>query len=37
MLNKVTIMGRFARDPELRQTASGTPCASFALAVEGTS
>lgn len=34
MLNKVTLMGRFARDPELRQTASGTPCASFALAVE---
>lgn len=34
MLNKVTIMGRFTRDPELRQTTSGTPCASFALAVE---
>lgn len=34
MLNKVTLMGRFARDPELRQTTSGTPCASFALAVE---
>ena len=34
MLNKVTLMGRFARDPELRKTNSGTPCASFALAVE---
>ena len=29
MLNKVTLMGRFARDPELRTTGSGTPCASF--------
>lgn len=34
MLNKVTLMGRFARDPELRTTGSGTPCASFSLAVE---
>lgn len=34
MLNKVTLMGRFTRDPELWQTGSGTHCASFALAVE---
>ena len=34
MLNKIIVMGRFARDPELRTTGSGTPCASFSLAVE---
>ena len=34
MLNHITIMGRFTRDPELRHTNSGTPVASFALAVD---
>lgn len=34
MLNNVVIMGRFTRDPELRTTATGTPVASFTLAVE---
>lgn len=34
MLNKIIIMGRLARDPELRRTQSGTPVASFTLAVE---
>ena len=34
MLNKIILMGRLTRDPELRQTGSGTPVASFALAVD---
>ena len=34
MLNKVFIMGRLARDPELRRTQTGTPVASFTLAVD---
>lgn len=34
MLNRITIMGRLARDPELRTTGSGIPCANFSLAVE---
>ena len=34
MLNKVFIMGRLARDPELRHTQSGTAVASFTLAVD---
>lgn len=34
MLNKVFIMGRMVRDPELRHTQSGTAVASFSLAVE---
>lgn len=34
MLNHITIMGRLTRDPELRHTGSGTPCASFAVAVD---
>ena len=34
MLNKIFIMGRLTRDPELRQTQSGTPVASFTLAVD---
>ena len=34
MLNHITIMGRFTRDPELRHTNSGTPVASFTLAVD---
>ena len=29
MLNKIEIMGRLTRDPELRRTQSGTPVASF--------
>lgn len=33
-LNNVTIMGRLARDPELRYTQSNTPVASFTLAVD---
>lgn len=34
MLNHITIMGRLTRDPELRQTQTGTPVASFTLAVD---
>lgn len=34
MLNKVTLMGRLTRDPELRYTKSETPVASFTLAVD---
>ena len=34
MLNRIIIMGRLARDPELRHTQSGTPVASFRLAVD---
>lgn len=34
MLNKVFIMGRMVRDPELRHTQSGTAVASFSLAVD---
>ena len=34
MLNRVSLMGRLVRDPELRQTAGGTPVATFTLAVE---
>ena len=34
MLNHVTIMGRFTRDPELRHTQSGTAVTSFTLAVD---
>lgn len=34
MLNKVFIMGRLARDPELRRTQNGTTVASFTLAVD---
>lgn len=34
MLNRTIIMGRLTRDPELRHTQSGTPVASFSLAVE---
>ncbi|HNZ41018.1 MAG TPA: single-stranded DNA-binding protein [Clostridia bacterium] len=32
-MNKVILMGRLTRDPELRATATGTPVASFSLAV----
>ena len=34
MLNKIILMGRLTRDPELRRTQSGTSVASFSLAVE---
>lgn len=34
MLNKVFIMGRMTRDPELRHTQSGVAVASFTLAVD---
>lgn len=34
MLNKVFIMGRLTRDPELRRTQNGTAVAGFALAVD---
>ncbi len=34
MLNKIIIMGRLGRDPELRRTQSGTSVASFSLAVD---
>ena len=34
MLNKIIIMGRLTRDPELRHTQGGTPVASFTLAVD---
>lgn len=34
MLNKIFIMGRLTRDPELRRTQSGTAVAGFALAVD---
>ena len=34
MLNKIILMGRLTRDPELRQTQSGTKVASFSLAVD---
>lgn len=33
MLNKVILMGRLVRDPELRRTAEGTVCTSFSVAV----
>jgi single-strand DNA-binding protein len=34
MLNRIILMGRLTRDPELRHTQSGTAVASFALAVD---
>jgi single-strand DNA-binding protein len=33
-LNHVVLIGRLVRDPELRQTAPGTPVANFTLAVD---
>ncbi len=33
-INHVVLIGRLVRDPELRQTASGTPVTSFTLAVD---
>lgn len=34
MLNKIILMGRLTRDPELRRTGSGTAVTSFAIAVD---
>lgn len=34
MLNKIILMGRLTRDPELRRTQQGTAVASFSLAVD---
>lgn len=34
MLNKIVLMGRLTRDPELRHTGNGTAVASFSLAVD---
>lgn len=34
MLNKIFVMGRLTKNPELRRTGSGTPVASFTLAVD---
>ena len=33
-MNRIILMGRLTRDPELRQTQTGTPVASFTLAVD---
>jgi len=34
MLNKIILMGRLTRDPELRRTQNGTAVTSFSLAVD---
>lgn len=34
MLNRITIMGRLTRDPELRNTPTGTPVTNFAIACD---
>lgn len=34
MLNRIVLMGRLTRDPELRRTGSGIAVASFSLAVD---
>ena len=34
MLNKIFLMGRLTRDPELRRTGNGTAVASFTLSVD---
>lgn len=34
MLNKIILMGRLTRDPELRRTQSGTAVVSFSIAVD---
>ncbi len=34
MLNRIVLMGRLTRDPELRHTQSGIPVVSFSLAVD---
>ena len=33
MINKVILMGRLAKDPELRRTGAGTPVTSFSIAI----
>ena len=33
MINKVILMGRLTRDPEMRHTNSGTPITTFSLAI----
>ena len=33
MINKVILMGRMTKDPELRHTGAGTPVVSFSIAV----
>ena len=33
-LNRIVLIGRLVRDPELRSTASGTPVTNFTLAVD---
>ena len=34
MLNRIVLMGRLTRDPELRRTGSGTAVSSFSIAVD---
>ena len=34
MLNRIVIIGRLTRDPEMRQTPSGTAVCAFTLAVD---
>ena len=34
MLNRITIMGRLVRDPELKYTSNNTPVTSFTVAVD---
>ncbi len=34
MLNRITIMGRLTRDPELRNTPTGTPVTNFTIACD---
>ena len=34
MINKVILMGRLTRDPEMRHTNSGTPVTTFSIAID---
>lgn len=34
MINRVVLVGRLVRDPELRRTASGIPVATFTIAID---
>lgn len=36
MMNRTVLVGRLTKDPELRYTPSGVPCATFVLAVNRT-